>query len=224
MQIIWKGQSFFQIIASRGKNHQVSIAIDPFSEEIGLRFPKTEADILLVTHNHSDHNNIKGVQGIPFKEGGETPFLISGPGEYEIKEIYIEGIQSSHNNQTKENGENTIYTIEAEDLKICHLGDLGQKELTSRQLEEIGNVDILMIPVGGVTTIDAKEAVKIMSQIEPKVIIPMHYHLPKLKMKLEGLDKFLKTVGVKNVEPLPKLTIRKKDISEEEVKIIPLKP
>jgi len=199
------------------------LVIDPFSEEIGLRFPKTEADILLVTHNHPDHNNIKGVKGADPKEGEGTPFLISGPGEYEIKEVYIQGIRSSHNNQ-KDGGENTIYVIEAEDLRLCHLGDLGQKELTTGQLEEIGNVDILMIPIGGGPTIDAKDAVKIMSQIEPRIIIPMHYALPKLKMKLDGLDKFLKAVGVKNPQPRPKLTIKKKDISEEAVKIIPLQP
>ena len=217
MQIIWHGQSCFQIIASRGKNNQVSIIIDPFSEETGLRVPKLEADILLISHEHPDHNNLKAVSG--------SPFLIKGPGEYEIKEVYIQAIPAFHNNsQGKQKGENTIYTIEAEEMKLCHLGDLGQKELTSEQLESIGDVDILMIPVGGIYTISAKEAMKIMSQIEPKIIIPMHYQLPKLKIKLEGLDKFLKTVGVKKLEPLPKLSIKKKDILEEEVKIIILKP
>jgi len=217
MQIIWHGQSCFQIIASRGKNNQVSIIIDPFSEETGLRVPKLEADILLISHEHPDHNNLKAVSG--------SPFLIKGPGEYEIKEVYIQAIPAFHDNsQGKQKGENTIYTIEAEEMKLCHLGDLGQKELTSEQLESIGDVDILMIPVGGIYTISAKEAMKIMSQIEPKIIIPMHYQLPKLKIKLEGLDKFLKTVGVKKLEPLPKLSIKKKDILEEEVKIIILKP
>ena len=217
MTIYWHGQSCFQVVVSRGKNNQVNIVIDPFSEEIGLRLPKLEADILLTTHGHPDHNNLKAVSG--------NPFLISGPGEYEIKEVFIQGISAWHDDsQGKERGQMTIYTIEAEELCLCHLGDLGQKELNSEQLERIGGVDILMAPVGGIYTIDGKEAVKIMSQIEPKIIIPMHYSLPKLKIKLDGLDKFLKAVGLKTIEPIPKLTIKKKDLSEEEVKIVVLKP
>jgi len=229
MQIIWHGQSCFQIFVRREKNNQVSIVIDPFDESLGLRVPKLEADILLITHSHHDHNNIKAVSG---PTSASSPFLISGPGEYEVKEVYIRGIPSL--------GENTIYTIKAEDLKLCHLGDLDQKELTADQLEKIGEVDILMIPVGGIYTISSKEAPKIMAQIEPKIIIPMHYQVPKLKIhpvksreagakqfngvKLDGLDKFLKTMGIKSIESLPKLSIKKKDLSEEEIKIIVLKP
>jgi len=217
MQIIWKGQSCFQIISSQGKNNHVNIVIDPYSEDIGLKVPKLEADILLTTHNHYDHNNVKVVGG--------NPFLIQGPGEYEIKEVFIQGIPAFHDSSLgKERGINTIYTIEAEELRLCHLGDLGQKELTSEQIDKIGQVDILMIPVGGVYTISAKEAVKIMSQIEPNITIPMHYQLPELKLKLDGLDKFLKTMGIKKLASLPKLSIKKKDILPEEAKIIILSP
>lgn len=222
MNIFWHGQSCFEIITTPAKNSQVKIVIDPFSEEIGLRVSKLEADILLVSHSHYDHNNIKAVSPPP---SASSPFLISGPGEYEIKNVFIQGINSWHDNSRgQERGENTIYTIEAEDLKLCHLGDLGQKELTEEQLEKIAEVDILMIPVGGVFTISAKEALKIMSQIEPKIIIPMHYALPKLKIKLDGLDKFLKLLGIKSITPENKLSIKKKDISPEEAKIIVLKP
>ena len=221
MQIIWHGQSCFQIISSRGKNNHVNIVIDPYSEDIGLKVPKLEADILLVSHGHHDHNNVKAVGG--------NPFLVSGPGEYEIKEVFIQGIPAFHDSSSgKERGTNTIYTIEAEELRLCHLGDLGQKELTPEQIDKIGQVDILMIPVGGVYTISAKEAVKIMSQIEPNIIIPMHYQLPKLNPpaggKLDGLDKFLKTMGIKKLDSLPKLSIKKKDVLPEEAKIIVLNP
>lgn len=217
MQIIWYGQSCFEIITTPAKNSQVRIVIDPFSEEIGLKAPKLEADILLVTHSHYDHNNVKAVSG--------SPFLISGPGEYEIKNIFIQGIASWHDNSRgQERGENTIYIIETEDLKLCHLADLGQKELFEEQLEKIGEVDILMIPIGGTYTISAREALKIMSQIEPKITIPMHYQVPKLKLKLDGIDKFLKSLGIKSIAPLPKLTVKKKDIPAEEAKIVVLKP
>jgi len=217
MNIIWKGQSCFQISANQGKGNNVNVVIDPFDETIGLRAPKLEADLLLVSHGHHDHNNKKGVLG--------NYFLVEGPGEYEVKDIFVQGIQSFHDtSEGKDRGMNTIYTIEAEDLKICHLGDLGQKELTPEQVEQIGDVDILMIPVGGNFTIEAKEAVKIISQIEPSIVIPMHYFIPKLKIKLEGVDKFLKTMGIKKLDPVAKLSIKKKDISPEEAKIVVLSP
>ncbi len=217
MNITWHGQSCFEIKASPEKGREVSIVIDPFSKEIGLRLPKMEADIVLVTHHHYDHDNVKAVSG--------NYFLIDGPGEYDVKDIDIVGVSSFHDNsQGSERGENTIYKIEAEGLGICHLGDLGQKELTAEQLDKIGDVDVLMIPVGGTYTVSAKEAPKIMSQIEPKITIPMHYALPKLKIKLDPLDKFLKSFGIKNLEPAKKLSVKKKDLSPEEAKIVVLKP
>lgn len=223
MQIIWHGQSCFELISSQSKGSQVTLVVDPFDEETGLRLPKLEADVLLVTHSHHDHNNIKAVLPVPGSQN--PPVLIDGPGEYDVKDVLIRGIPSWHDEVGgKEKGPNTIFVIEAEELKICHLGDLGQKELTSEQVEQIGEVDILLMPIGGIFTISAKEAVKVMSQIEPSVTIPMHYQLPKLKMNIDGLDKFLKTVGLKKIEPLNKLSIKKKDILPEEAKIIVLNP
>jgi L-ascorbate metabolism protein UlaG (beta-lactamase superfamily) len=184
---------------------------------LGLKVPSLSADVLLITHSHSDHNNKKAVKG--------NPFLIEGPGEYEVKEIFVQGIPAFHDDsQGAKRGQNTIYTIEAEELKVCHLGDLGQRELDTEQLEKIGDVDILMIPVGGVYTIDAKEATHIISQIEPRIVIPMHYYLPKLKIKLDGVDKFLKEMGKKTQVPQPKLLVKKKDLPEEEAQIVVLTP
>jgi len=217
MKIIWKGQSCFEIMTKKRGKNPIRIVIDPFSEDIGLKLGKLSADILLVTHDHYDHNNIKAISG--------NPFLITGPGEYEIKGVFIQGIPAFHDkDKGKERGKITIYTIESAGLSLCHLGDLGQIELTSEQIEKIGEIDVLMIPVGGNYTISAKEALKIMSQIEPKIIIPMHYALPQLKVKLDGLDKFLKTLGVNSIKPETKLSIIKKDLSEEEAKIIVLTP
>jgi len=217
MHIIWRGHSCFEIITTPAKNNQIKVVIDPFSEEIGLRVPKLEADILLISHSHDDHSNIKAVLG--------NPFLIEGPGEYEIKNVFIQGIHSWHDNcRGRERGRNTIFTLEAEDLRLCHLGDLGQKELTEEQLEKIAEIDILMVPIGGTFTVSAKEALKIISQIEPKITIPMHYQIPKLKFKLDDYSKFLKSLGIKKLEPLSKLSIKKKDLSLDEAKIILLNP
>lgn len=218
MKIIWRGHSCFQMLGSAKKGDKpLSIVIDPFSEETGLKLPKMEADILLVTHDHYDHSNVKAV-------GGENLFLINAPGEYDVGGVYIQGIPAWHDNSKgKEKGRSIVYIIKTEDLKICHLGDLGQKEFSEKEIEEIGEVDILMIPIGGKDfTIDAKAAANIISQIEPKIAIPMHYSLPKLKIKLDELELFLKVMGKKEVQPEDKLNIKKKDLTEEEFRLVVL--
>jgi len=218
MKIIWHGQSLFEIITLAKQNGETKIVIDPFDEKLGLRVPRLSADILLTSHQHYDHCNIKAVSG--------EPFLIEGPGEYEIKGVYVKGVSAFHDNSLgKERGKVAIFILESEEIKVCHLSDFGQKELTEEQIEEIGEVNILMIPIGGVYTIGAKEAAAVIKQIEPQIVIPMHYKIPKLKEKLEELDKFLKIMGVKNHESFDKLTIKKKDLAVEgETKIIVLTP
>lgn len=217
MKIIFHGHSCFEITASPIKQNLVKIVIDPFSEEIGLKLPKMEANLLLVSHGHYDHSNVRSVSG--------NYFLISEPGEYEIKGVFVKAIKSFHDQKEgKERGENLIFKIEAEDLKLCHMGDLGQRELTKEQLDEISQVDILFIPVGGTYTISAKEAKEIISQIEPKIIIPMHYHLPGLKIKLDGIESFISLMGKKKVEEIEKLQIKKADLPQEGQKILILKP
>ncbi len=220
-KINWFGQSCFQISVSNSKDHSAQILIDPFDESIGLKVPRFSADILLITHEHADHNNIKEVKAIDEKE----VFLISGPGEYEVKGVFIKGIPSFHDNsQGKERGRNTIYTIEAEEIKFCHLGDLGQAQLTDEQLEQIGEVDILMIPVGGTYTISGQEATKIISQIEPRIIIPMHYQIPNLKIKLDNVEKFTKAIGKNSIQPQEKLQIKASNLPKEGTEMVILMP
>jgi len=216
-KIYFAGQSCFQISVSNSRDNSADIVIDPFSEDIGLKLPNLSADILLVTHDHYDHNNIKGIKG--------EPFIAQGPGEYEIRGVFIQGIPSFHDDKGgKEKGQNTIYTIEAEDLRFCHLGDLGQKELTDEQLEKIGAVDVLMIPVGGDATISSTEAQKIIGQIEPLIVIPMHYALPKLKMELDDVAKFLKTMGKPSVVAQDKLVVKNSTMPKEGMEIVVLQP
>lgn len=216
MQIFWHGQSFFEILTNVGKEG-VKIVIDPFSKELGLKLPKVEADLLLISHDHYDHNNKEVVMG--------NYFLVDQPGEYEIKGVFVNAILSFHDNKEgKEKGKNLIFLLEVEDLRVCHLGDFGQKELENEQLERIGEVDILMIPVGGKYTISAAEAIKIMSQIEPRITIPMHYALPGLKVKLDPVEKFLRALGIKSLEPEKKLIVKKEMLSSEEAKIFLLSP
>jgi len=215
MTINWFGQSCFRIEVKEAHSTgsgQVSILIDPFSKEIGLKPPKIKDDLVLVTHNHPDHNNLEGLN--------PEAFLINTPGEYEKKGIAIRGILSYHDkSQGKERGLNTIYVIKAEDMTLCHLGDLGQEKLDDSQVEEIGDVDILLVPVGGNYTINYKEAVGVIGQIEPKIIIPMHYKVKDLKVDVDGPEKFVKELGL-TPEKVDKYKISKKLLPLEEMKLV----
>jgi hypothetical protein len=224
MIIIWHGQSFFELVTKDKEGKEIKIVLDPFDEGLGLKVPKTEARILIISRQRSDHNNEKAISGEPFL--GDEPsihlhsstlkgFVIEEPGEYEINDVYVQGIPA---------GEVIIYLIETEGIKICHLGDFGQKELTPEQLDQLGDIDILMVPIGGVGTIDAKGASKIISQIEPKLVIPMHYQIPKLKLKLNSLEQFLKEMGSPVIEVQKKLKVKSLDLSKEKMQIVVLEP
>lgn len=205
MIITWYGQSCFKIT---GKN--VIVVTDPFDAKIGLKPPRIEADIITVTHSHYDHNNTDAIKG--------EPIIIDGPGEYSVKGAEIKGVPSYHDkNQGKERGLNTIYTIEVDGIKICHLGDLGQI-LSDEQIDKIGSVDILLIPVGGVYTINTEDAIEVINQIEPRIVIPMHYKVEGLNIELDKIDKFAKEMG--NGKRVPKLVIKKKDLPSGETEVI----
>lgn len=216
MKIAWYGQACFRLTIKIKNGDKITIITDPFSKDVGLKPPRGSADIITVSHDHYDHNNVKNISG--------DPFIIEGPGEYDVKGIFIKGIYSFHDNSKgEERGSNAIYVIKAEEMKICHLGDLGQNELSSAQLDQIGDVDVLMIPVGGTYTINGSEAVQIINQIGPKIVIPMHYKIPKLNIKLNNVDKFLEEIGAKK-EIMEEFSIQQKDLIEEEMKTIVMKP
>jgi len=207
MDIQYLGHSSFKI---QGKN--ISLVIDPFSpDEVGLSFPKVKSEIVLVTHDHLDHNRTDLVE--------ETRMVIDSPGEYEIGGVTVIGIDSFHDNKKGAlRGKNTIYSIEVDDIVICHLGDLGHK-LSEKQISEIGMVEVLMVPVGGVYTIGPEEAVSVVQSIEPKYIIPMHYRVEKLKLskasEMAGVDEFIKTMGVK-FEKMDKLSIKQGSLPSDD--------
>ena len=223
MTIKWFGQSFFKIETKNAKGEDIILVFDPFGKNAGLKMPsKFGADLILVTHDHEDHNNTELIKGTSLSP---EPFLISGPGEYEVKGVMIYGLASYHDNKNgAEQGENTIYVIESEGIWLAHLGDLGQKELNEEQLQILQNIDILLIPVGGTYTLNAAEAQEIISEIEPRVIIPMHYALPDLKFKLDGVEKFIKGSSLKPEEVEEKVRLVKKDLPQEDTKLIIIKP
>jgi L-ascorbate metabolism protein UlaG (beta-lactamase superfamily) len=203
MVITWYGNSCFKITSG-----ELTIVIDPFDKEAGLRPPHFACDIVCVTHNHYDHNNVGALSG--------EPFVVNGPGEYEIKGVSIRGIESFHDEKEgSERGLNTIYIIEIEDIVLCHMGDFGQKELSEEQIKAINEVDILFIPVGGKYTIGGTRASNIVNQIEPRIAIPMHYKIPGLKADIEPVDRFLKEMGEGKLQAVEKLTIKKKTLPEQ---------
>ncbi len=212
MVITWYGQSCFKI-----QSGDTVLITDPFDKAIGLMPPRGQVNVVTISHQHYDHNNIESL-------ASANPFIIEGPGEYEVKGINILGIQTHHDaKEGKERGNNTTYLIEMESIKICHLGDLGQEKLTNEQLELLDGVDILMIPVGGIYTLDGEGAADIINQIEPKIVIPMHYKIKELTIKIDGVEEFLKEMGVAKKEAVDKLTIKKKELPEEDTEVVVMK-
>lgn len=190
MDIIYLGHSSFRI---KGKN--VTIVTDPYEASVGFKFPKVEADIVTLSHAHADHNAAGQVSG--------SPKVIAGPGEYEIKGVSIFGIHSYHDDkQGAERGSNTLYALTLDNINICHLGDLGHK-LSEEQVGQIGNVDILLTPVGGVYSLNSAQASEVVSELEPKVVIPMHYQAAGLNKdtfgSLESVEEFIKELGLEPV-------------------------
>lgn len=201
MEISWLGQSCFKL---KGKN--AIVLIDPYDPDFtGLKINKDlSSDVVLVSHDHKDHNFTS------------NPMVFDKPGEYEVKGVVITGVNSFHDNsEGSERGVNNIFHLLFDGLDIVHLGDLGQSKLTEEQIAQIGQTDILMVPVGSVYTIDADVASDIVSQLEPKIIIPMHYKIEGLKFELDGVDKFLKEMGAENIVPQPKLSISQDKLPEE---------
>lgn len=217
MKLLWYGQSCFQISTKTAE-----LVIDPYHEEIGFKLPELKADIVLKTHDHFDHNNVEAVRS---PQAGKEPFIIDGPGEYNISEIFIEGIASYHDQkQGAERGQNTIYLLRAEGVSLVHLGDLGQDELTPQQLDALNGVEILLVPVGGKYTINGAQAARIVHQLEPQVVIPMHYKIKGLKVDIDDEVSFLKELGV-SPQPQESFEFSAQDKREDEgFEVVVLKP
>jgi len=187
MKVKWLGHSCFLITSKGG----VRIITDPYAvaEDISYSPIKETADVVVISHGHDDHSNVSAVQG--------KPEVIEGSGTKTAKGIQFRGIATYHDaSQGQQRGPNTVFCFTIDDMKLCHLGDLGHL-LSPGQVNEIGAVDILLVPVGGFYTIDASVASQVCNQLKPKVIIPMHFKTPKCAYPIVGVEDFLK--GKKNV-------------------------
>ena len=193
MEITWLGHSCFRI-----KGRHATVITDPYSPDLGYSLGKHTARIVTVSHQHPGHSYVRGI-------GGE-PKQVTGPGEYEISGVLIIGIGTYHDAEKgKKRGKNTVYLMEVDEVSVCHLGDLGHV-LTSEQVEQIDNVDVLLLPVGGTSTVNAATAAEIVRQLEPNAVVPMHYKTNVLKKELAPVDRFLREMGLKEVTSQPKLS------------------
>lgn len=214
MNIQYYGHSCFKFtVKPAGRaTEDIVLFVDPFDKETGLRPPQGQADVILVSHNHHDHNNVSALKG--------EPIIIETPGEYSVKGINVVGLDSFHDDKEgAERGKATIFIFETEGLKITHLSDLGC-DLSTKQLEEIYGTDILMVPVGGKYTIDGKKAAEIVRKVEPSVVIPMHYKMTGSTVDINDEKEFCDSMGSCPKQKISKLNIKKKDLEEKKLEIV----
>jgi L-ascorbate metabolism protein UlaG (beta-lactamase superfamily) len=201
VDITWLGRGCFRI-----KHRDMTLILDPLG---GPGAPRSlgEADIVTISHDHPEHANSAAVSG--------APRVITGPGEYEIGGVLITGVQTFHDSKRgAERGRNTVFVFELDEVKVCHLGDIGHVP-TVAQAEQLNDCAVLLVPVGGHTTLDAVAAVEVVSMLEPRVVVPMHYGTSPEDGALDPLEKFIKQMGAKDPQPAAKLTISRTNLPIE---------
>ena len=217
MVITWFGLSCCKISSGN-----LTVVTDPFSKSVGLTPPRMQTDIAVVSNiKNPAYNNLTSL-------GGDKIFVADGPGELDVRGLFIHGVAATGDPKHNDNGFDftTIYAVRMEDIRLGFLGSLKQKELTDSQLEELGEIDILLIPVGGKTVCDAEEAVTIVNQIEPHLVIPLHYAQKGLLLPQYKVEHFLKEIGSAKETAQEKLTLKKSNLQElgETTQVVVLSP
>lgn len=211
MEIVWYGQSCFRL-TQRGL---ATVVTDPYDSSIGLTLPRLRADIVTVSHDAPGYVGTGEVKS-PFK-------VLTGPGEYEIGGVFVTGIPTFRDNkQGALRGQNTIFLFDFDGLTVCHLGSLGHVP-TQSQVEALGTIDVLLVPVGGGGALAAAQASEVISLLEARLVVPMHYKIPGLTVKLDTLGRFLKEMGLEKVESQEMLKLAKADLPEE-MQVVVLEP
>ena len=204
MDIVWNGHACFRL---RGRD--ATIVTDPYDRSTGFPQLKLTADVVTVSHAHPHHSNLEVV--LP---AGERVRSVDGPGEYEIAGSLIEGVATFRDKQKgKERGKNTAFMIHLDDVSVCHLGALAHT-LNSSQIEALKDADVLLIPVGGGEVLDGAAAAEVVSQLEPRIVIPMYYGTPS-HTELESAERFCKELAVTDAAVLPRLQVTKTTLPDE---------
>ena len=201
MEITWYGHACFRL-----KSRGATVVTDPYDKTLGLSLPHPKADIVTVSHNTPHHNYVAGVKG--------DFMVINSPGEYEINGVFVTGIHMTPPKNAKSPTQNKVFVIYMEDINLCHLGDLAYVP-PQKQVEDMGNIDVLLIPVGGQNALNAAQAAEVISLIEPYIVIPMHYKLPGLTIKLDPASKFLKEMGITKADTVDTLKLTRTNFTEE---------
>jgi len=209
LDVTWHGQSCFRL---RGKG--AAVVTDPYPPALGPKL-KLEANLVTVSHQHESHSHVQSVR--------DAAYVIDGPGEYEVAGVTVQGLPTFHDNQRgAEHGRNTVFVIELDDVRVCHLGDLGHA-LSDDSLEALGNIDVLLVPVGGGAALDGAAAAEVVRQVEPRYVVPMHYGHAAIRGDLQPVDRFLKEMGIAEAEPQSKLAVQSSSV-ESETKVVVLEP
>ncbi len=212
MEILWYGHACFRL-----KDRNSTVITDPFNKSLGLSLPPPNADIVTISHRSPHHSYVEGVKG-EFS-------VIDGPGEYEIGGTFITGIRMLplKGEDPKDTIlQNNVFVIYMDDIAICHLGDISHVP-SQNQVEDMGNIDILLVPVGGQKALNATQASEVISLVEPYIVIPMHYDLPELTLVFDPVSKFLKEMGIAKADTVESLKLTKSNLPEE-TQIILLNP
>lgn len=220
MYIQWLGQTSFKIQA-KVQTEEVVIVTDPISTTSDFKTSRLHADIATI----SDYENpLIATDSVNGTTKSPEPFLIFGPGEYETKGAFVTGIDARVDNDGVKEGSNVIYRFDVEGMRVVHLGLLNLKKLTDQQIETLGMIDILFIPVGGGSALTAKDAAQITNILEPRIIIPMNFKVKGVDTKLDSVDVFTKELGAGSIVPESKFRIVKKDLpqSDTEIKVLSL--
>ncbi len=210
MELTWYGLACFRI-----SDRSLKVVTDPYGPDVGITLPRLRADLVTISHHRPGHDYVRAVSG--------ARKVIDGPGEYEVGGVFITGIRTWHRGGRANGEPNTIFLFEYGDVTVCHLGDLGYVP-KQEEIELLGEVSVLLVPIGGHQTLNGAEAAEVVSLIEPAYVIPMHYALPGLTLSLEGLDKFLREMGVSEPKQMESLKVTSKSQLPEETEVILLHP
>jgi len=205
VEITWLGHSCFRL-----RDRSATVVTDPYGKDLGLILPRHRADIVTVSHDADDHNYVKGVKG-DFQ-------VLTGPGEYEVSSVFVTGLELRGGKPKKDAApslRNTVFLFEFEDLTVCHLGDLNIVPTQAQVEEALGEVDVLLIPVGGEESLNASQASEVVSLLEPHIVIPMHYKVPDINMNLDPVNKFLKEMGLDKVQPQESLKVSRGGLPDD---------
>lgn len=201
MEITWYGRACFRL-----KGREATVITDPCPPATGFVAGKHDVDLLTMSHAHADHAYIRSIT---------AGLTLTRPGEYEFHDLLVTGVRTFHDGERgAQRGENIVFVAEVDGVHICHLGDLGHL-LTEEQLAELGPVDVLLVPAGGQFTVTPAEAAEVVSQIGPRIVIPMHYQVDGGSTDLLEVDKFLHEIGAADAARQPKAVVTPSNLPAE---------